>query len=276
MENIKEYIYPSTIEEALSLIKEDDTTVIAGGTYLATTHHQSVVRLVDITRLPLNYIKKDENFVTVGATATITEMHESSEVQSIGNGLLAKACRLIGDTPLRNQITLGGNIAKKIPWAGLPVVLLVSEAEIVISSKSGDTVIPSTTFFCDYKLQHDQLIKEVKFPVLKDWFCRYEKFALSTVDYTWLTLALAAKINNKVIEHIRIASSRATKMKRLEPIEKLIEGKKLTEIDFKKLESTINESINIVSDFRSSKEYRKHLLFVLIKRMLQELQEEYQ
>ncbi|MHA1972311.1 MAG: FAD binding domain-containing protein [Candidatus Hodarchaeales archaeon] len=275
MEHIKEYIYPSTIEDALALIAEDNTIVIAGGTYLATTHHQSVYRLVDITRLPLNYIKKDENFVIVGATTTITEMLESSEVQLIGKGLLTKACRLIGDTPLRNQITMGGNIARKLPWVGLPVVLLVTEAEIVISSKNGDSVVSSEEFFCDYKLRNDQLIKEVKFPMLKEWFCRYEKFALSTVDYTWLTLALAALVKDGIIKEIHIASSRATKMKRFDAIEKVVKGQKVTAIDFSKIETTINDSVRIVSDFRSSKEYRKHLLFVLIRRMLQELQEEY-
>ena len=56
MNQVQEYIYPTNLEEALSLLDET-SAIIAGGTHLVTSKGQSFSRLIDITRLKLSYIK---------------------------------------------------------------------------------------------------------------------------------------------------------------------------------------------------------------------------
>lgn len=274
MNQVQEYIYPSNLEEALSFLNET-SAIIAGGTHLVTSKGQLFSRLIDITCLKMNYIKKYDQQVHIGSTTTITEMIESNKVKEIGNGVLTKACKLIGDTPLRNRITIGGNIARRYPWAGLPVVLLILEAEIVIIGKSGEkTEIPAKEYFESRKLKKNEIILEVIFPLKRDWYCQYEKFSLTTVDYSWLTMAFAAKIKQDTIVDPHVAVSRITKIKRVEEVEKLLDGKPLSTLNVDDIISTLKQSVNIVSDYRSSKEYRKHLLGVLFKRMITKMAQE--
>ncbi len=274
MKQLQEFIYPNSIEEALSFLDES-TEIIAGGTHITVSKNQSFKRLVDITRIGLNYIKKEDHQVRIGSTTTVTEMIESSIVRKIGNGILTKACQLIADTPLRNIITLGGNIARYYPWAGLPVVLLVIDAEIIIVDKEGlEQTISATKYFKNAKVKTGEIIKEVVFPVQSDWFYRYEKFALTTVDYSWLTMAFGAKNEGGSIVDPHIAVSRITKVTRVSEVEKLLEGKELSKLNINEVIQTLRTSVNVVSDYRSSKEYREHLLGILFKRMLNEMKEE--
>lgn len=274
MNQVQEFVYPTSLEEALSLLDET-SAIIAGGTHLVTSKGQSFSRLIDISHLKMNYIKKNDHQVHIGSTTTITEMIESSHAKEIGNGVLTNACKLIGDTLLRNRITMGGNIARRYPWAGLPVVLLILEAKVVIAGKSGEkTKIPAKQYFESRKLKKNEIILEVIFPLKRDWFCQYEKFSLTTVDYSWLTMAFAAKINRGTIIDPHIAVSRITKTKRVEEVEKLLDGKPLSTLNVDDIISTLKQSVKIASDYRSPKKYRKHLLGVLFKRMIMKMAQE--
>ncbi len=273
MHTIKEFLYPSSIKKALMYLSDESTGIIAGGTHINTSS-QTFTRLVDITHLNLKYIKEKEDKLLIGSTTTITEMLESPIVQKVGNGLLTKACCLIGDTPLRNTITLGGNIARSLPWAGLPAALLVLDAEIVIidNPESSKTIV-AEEYFKLGKVNQGEIIKEVIFPIRKDWFSRYEKFALTTVDYAWLTLAFSVKLNQGVVEKSRIAISRISKHSRLPEIEEMMLGIQIDNLEIEKLVTKIKNSINIVPDYRSSKNYRRHLVGILFKRILSEMKE---
>ncbi len=273
MDTIKEYFYPTSIKEALSLLSKDDSRIIAGGTHI-TTSTQIFPRLVDITRMNLSYIKEEDQEIIIGSTTTITEILESPIAKEIGNGILVKACRLIGDTPLRNKITLGGNIAQLYPWAGLPVVLLVLDAKIVLLDQTETSkTLTASEYFKMGKVGNSELIKEIIIPKRLGWFCRYEKFSLTTVDYSWLTLAFSAKITHGTIEDSRIAISRIVKVTRLKEVEKQLKGTQSKTIDVESLIDTIKNSITIVQDHRSSKEYREHLVGILFKRIFQEMKE---
>ncbi|MFW9904507.1 MAG: FAD binding domain-containing protein [Candidatus Thorarchaeota archaeon] len=267
----QEYYYPSNLEEALNLLLKESTEIIAGGTHLTTSKNRVKSNFVDITRLGLNYIEGDQQSIRVGSTTTITEMIESLIISEIGNGILTKACQLIADTPLRNVITLGGNIAGVYPWVGLPVVLLVLDAEIEIKSLEETKKVPANDYFKGGKIQKGEIITEVTFPFRNDYFCQYEKFALTTVDYSWLTMAFSAKNDNGKIVDPHLAVSRITKAQRVVEVEQFLEGNSLSNLDIKTAVATLKNSVKIVADYRSSKTYRKHLLGVLFQRILNEM-----
>jgi CO/xanthine dehydrogenase FAD-binding subunit len=267
----QEYYYPSNLEEALNLLSKESTEIIAGGTHLTTSKNRAKSHFVDITRLGLNFIQRDQQFVRIGSTTTITEMIESPIINEIGNGILTKACQFIADTPLRNVITLGGNIAGVYPWVGLPVALLVLDAEIEIKSLKGSKKVSAKDYFKGAKIQKGEIITEIAFPFRNDYFCQYEKFALTTTDYSWLTMAFSARIDNGNIVDPHLAVSRITKAQRVDQVEKFLEGKSLSNLDIKTAVATLKKSVKIVADYRSSKIYREHLLGVIFRRMLEEM-----
>ena len=276
MKNINKYLYPTDVNDALDLLNENENSAfIAGGTHLTLGKGLKIHCLVDITRLGLNKITDRTTSVEVGATTTITEMYEAPLVKEIGNGVLIKACKLIGDTPLRNKITLGGNIARLYPWVGLPVILLTLDAEVIIQKGDGNQYkVPAVEHFTKGGVPTGELITGVVFPKRSDWFHSYEQFALTTVDYTWLTIAFAAKIQDGKIIDSRVAVSRITKVKRVSAVEEILKDHLLNELDIDKTVQTLQQEVDIVQDYRSSIEYRKQLLGVLFRRMLQQLQEE--
>ncbi|PWI46727.1 hypothetical protein CEE45_15350 [Candidatus Heimdallarchaeota archaeon B3_Heim] len=278
MKNVTEYKYPSNVSQALSLFSEQKhSTYIAGGTHLASGNRNNTIRLIDITRLGLNEIKDGDENIEVGATTTITDMYNSPIVKKVGKGVLKKACRLIGDTPLRNAITLGGNIARLYTWAGLPVMLLTLDAEIEIINPLEKTYsVEAVEHITNGGIRDGDIILNVKFPQKNSWFHAYEKFALTTVDYTWLTMAFAAEVKEGQITDARLAVSRITKVTRITPVEKALIGQLVSQLDLEKLKSLLKSSVDIVQDYRVSKEYRSQLLGVIFKRMLQKLQEETQ
>lgn len=278
MKNVTEYMYPSDIAQALSLYAEQkNSAYIAGGTHLASGNRNNSIRLIDITRLGLNEISEGDGYIEVGATTTVTDMHNSPIVNKVGKGVLKKACQLIGDTLLRNAITLGGNIARLYAWAGLPVVLLTLDAEVEIINSKGETYsLSAVDHFANGGVKDGDLILKVHFPQKTSWMHAYEKFCLTKADYTWLTIAFAAEVKDGKITDARLAVSRITKVTRLTAVEKALVGQKVSELDVKKLLSILETSVDIVNDYRVSKEYRKQLLGVLFKRMLQKLQEELQ
>lgn len=275
MKNVTEYLYPMNVKDALSMFSEDiKCAYIAGGTHLVGSKNKAQ-RLIDLTKIGINKIDDKGEEIEIGATATISDLYLSPSIEKIGGGILTNACKSIGDTPLRNMITIGGNIAKLYPWAGLPTVLLTLGATIEIIRKTGEYyTVTADQYFTNGGVREGEIITKIIVPKASDWTHFYEKFALTTVDYTWLTIAFSIKIVNGVIENARLAVSRITKVKRINEVEKLLIGKKITELNINDLIETLQSSVKIVSDYRSSKEYRRHLLGVLFQKMLLKLQEE--
>ena len=275
MKNLTEYLYPSNTKQALKLLSEkENSEFIAGGT---GGTRSNVERLFDIMQLGLNNISKVDSTITIGSTSTLTDMYESALAEEIGNGVLKKACQLCADTPLRNAITLGGNIAHLYIWAGLPVVLLTLDAEIEILRVNGESYnIDANEYFKGNGVPKGELITKVHFPIRDDWKHFYEKFCLTTVDYTWLTMAFAVKVKDGKITDSRLAVSRITKVRRITEVENMLKGQALAELDIEKVVSTLLSSVTITSDYRSSKEYRRQLLGALFTRMLQQTVEENQ
>jgi len=274
MLDVEEYYYPKSLQEALSLISDVKSIVIAGGTQINIQKNRKFKRLVDISNLNLTYIKEERSEVHIGSTTSISEMMRSSIIEGVGNGILTRACSLIADTPLRNVITLGGNIARLVPWAGLPVVLLVLDAQMeILSQAKTKRQVSAVEFFGEGGIRSDEIIREVVIPLKKDYFCRYERFALTATDYSWLTIGFSAKNASGIINDSHIAVSRICKPQRVIKVEKLLNGRSTESLELEEIIGTLRESIAIVPDYRSAKEYRKHLLGVLFKRMLIEMQE---
>jgi xanthine dehydrogenase small subunit len=70
-------------------------------------------------------------------------------------------------TPIRNQATLGGNVANASPIGDMPPVLLALDAQIHLDNGSARRVIPATAFFTGYRqtqLARDEWIEAITIP----------------------------------------------------------------------------------------------------------------
>lgn len=115
-----EYVSPTTVEEALSLLGQtgDGTTqLLAGGTDLLTLMKTDIMapsRLVNLKRLagvPSGIAETDQG-LTLGALTPLTEL-EMHPIIRRHYPLLAQAAAVAATPQLRNMATLGGNLLQR-------------------------------------------------------------------------------------------------------------------------------------------------------------------
>ena len=111
-----DYIRVSTPKAAVdALIKDNSAQCIAGGTNLVDLMKKGVTtpqRLVDITKLPFNDIKREGNTLRIGALALNSEVAEHDLVRK-EQPLLSLALQAGASQQIRNMATVGGNMMQR-------------------------------------------------------------------------------------------------------------------------------------------------------------------
>jgi CO/xanthine dehydrogenase FAD-binding subunit len=147
MEDSQEYLYPTTIDEALHMLnaRPGKARVIAGGTDLMRDfqrgeHHADC--LVDITRIPaLRRITEAHGIVTIGAATIHAEVARSPLIHQVA-AVLAEAAAEVGSPEVRNSGTIGGNVVNAQPAADTALALLALDAEAEVVGVDGAHWLP--------------------------------------------------------------------------------------------------------------------------------------
>ncbi|MHA2296542.1 MAG: FAD binding domain-containing protein [Candidatus Hodarchaeales archaeon] len=271
--NVKEYHVPVDIKQAIELLARDEpvTRVLAGGTSLVRMKNPSVEALVDLRKLNLSYVKENDDTLIIGATTTVTEMLESPLVEKWGRGILKKACNVIADTPLRNLITLGGNIIKLNYWYDLPIILLALDAKINVFGKEGKRTFDAEEFFAQQPgkiLEKSEIITDVVFPA-SDGYGSFHKFSKTKVDYAIFDAAVYIEKDGNKWKKVRITISGCVKLpQRWKTCEEKLKG---IEINEEVISNAVNGTVDQIvfrKSYKASIEYRKHVLVHYVKDML--------
>jgi CO/xanthine dehydrogenase FAD-binding subunit len=148
----QEYLFPSSVEEALTMLAERDgrARLVAGGTDLIiqlTEGQRSADCLVDITRIPeLDRITLEDGMIVLGASVTHRQAAESPLIRERAT-ILAEACQAVGSLQIRNVGTLGGNVVNAMPAADGSIAFLALEAEAEIADETGRKWVPLRDLF---------------------------------------------------------------------------------------------------------------------------------
>lgn len=104
---------PETLDEAVRLLGEEGTRLVAGGTDLLPNlkHHlEAPVRLVSLHRLTaLRAIELEDAHLRIGCGTTLAAIAEDEDVRTHFPSL-AEAAGLVAGPQHRNMATLGGNV----------------------------------------------------------------------------------------------------------------------------------------------------------------------
>lgn len=276
LKKLTHFHYPKTIEEACKLLgnKKEKVAIVAGSTSENLKRNNTVEALVDLSKVKeLNYIKKDASGFKIGATTPIQDIYKSKELNGPVGNFIKTAAGKIGSTLLRNLITIGGNIAEIFPWSDLPPVMLALDAEVVCKSGKPKRTLPVSTIISERAtkvLKNNEIIAEIQIPKFgKSTGFHYTKFAKTKNDYSMITVAIRITKAAGIIKEARIALNAVTATPvRCLKAEKLLEGKKSSEALLEKVISKAISEITISKDFRASKEYKKEVFGVLLKRGL--------
>ncbi|HHU31834.1 MAG: FAD binding domain-containing protein [Zhaonellaceae bacterium] len=166
-----EFYKPQKLEDVLDVLatKKGPLKILAGGTDLMLdirNKKYEVAGIVDINLLSeLKNISVEGEFIKIGSLVTFTQLANSTLLQE-RVPFLVEAANSVGAPQIRNQGTIGGNIANASPAADSVVPLIALDAICSVLSPLGNRDIPLNQLLCGVgktRLASDELIVEVKF-----------------------------------------------------------------------------------------------------------------
>jgi len=265
--NLTQWFYPHTLDDALALLKKGEVSPHAGGTGLLRVKSNRITGLVDLKNLSLNEMTEDDQYYYIGACATFAQIAQWNVLEGAA-AILKQAASMAASTPLRNRITIGGSIAAPPPWSDLPPVLLALNARIEVQG-TAEGIYDAIEFFKSNPLDGSSLVTQIQIPKLPGKAI-FKRITQTTFDYSMLDLALYIFIENNIIKQIRIALGCAVpRAIRLEPVENFLLNKEATDNLF--AEAVKLTDFNPIEDKRASKTYRQQLLKTLLSRSFSEL-----
>jgi CO/xanthine dehydrogenase FAD-binding subunit len=278
-----EYVRPKNIKEALQTLKRGrrKARLIAGGTNLipdmrAMTLTPSV--LIDLSHLKtLSYIRDVKGEVRIGGLTAISELAASKVIQRVAP-ILSEAARQIGNPLVRNRATLAGNLADASPAADTAVPLLVLDARVVAEREGAKPrQVPIDQFFTGPNrtvLRKDEMILEVDFPAPRTTArMAYLKLGLrNSMAISVVSIAALMEIEKGKCRKVRIGlGAVAPKPMRAYETEKILLGNEVTRERIEACCETIEKEVSPITDIRAGAGYRRSMVSVLLRRVLQKL-----
>ena len=276
------YISPKTKEEVLEILKQkkSEACIVAGCTNVLPyikDKKLSEKLLLDICGIEeLNYIKKNECEIYIGAGTNISDLINSKIIKEECN-ILYQAAEQFADPTIRNSATIGGNLADASPAADVAPPLLVLDAVLKVESMDGKREISLKDFFIGPRktvLHDDEMITSIK---IKDDSinkngCFIKLGLRQAMAISLATVALILEVEKDKVTDIRIAmGSIAPTPLRLIKVEGLLKNKKIEDELIEEAIEKVREEVKPIGDVRASAEYRRYVSGILFKRAFKKL-----
>lgn len=275
---------PTTLKSALDILsRKTGIKILAGGTDFVVAMKQGIMTpqsILDLSKLngKIREIKLSANKLHIGSLVTFTEIEESDLLRKYAP-ILVSAIESIGSVQIRNLGTIGGNIATSSPAGDSIPALFVLDAKLCIANKQEKKIIDIADFFVGPKrsiLKPNELITEIIFPAMhnneKGFFLKIggrKALAISKVS-------VAGKIrfdkSNKIDDAKIALGAVAPTVIRAKRAEKLLIGNELTDKLIEECAEVASDECSPITDLRSTTEYRRKMVEVLVKRGLYTLQ----
>ncbi len=275
--------HAENLEHTLSLLTQyEDAHLMAGGTSLVLLMNlglveptnvillQRVAELRGISRTP-------DGGLELKALTTHRQAELSPEVHAYCPAL-SETFRHVATVRIRNQATVGGNLAHADPAQDPPPMLIALGAEVVLTSRTGARRMPLEDLFQGYlttALQPDEVLTGVQLPPLPAGTrATYEKFLPRTRDdYATVSVAAALHMQDGRCADVRIALGGAAGVPlRLRTVEDALRGEELTEARIKEAAAMVPDLVDPPDDARGSAEYKRRMARVWTERALRRCQ----
>ncbi len=269
---VSEFIRPRDLAEALSLLEGKEARIVAGGidVILFPTPAE---RLVDITALPLSGIEGRDGGVSIGATATMTELLESPVLKGYLNGVVCEMLRQVASPLQRNLATVGGSLMIGHPWSDLLTLFLVLEAKLVYFDGE-EHEVPIDRFYAEHMHRRRIILTRVNLPAVRQGAAAFIKFSRTAFDIALLNCAALVKTEGGRCTAARIAIGgtprRAVLLARAAAE---LTGKTLSEEVIVRAARAAQEEAEVGDDMRAGANYRRELVGVGAYRVLSRIRE---
>jgi aerobic carbon-monoxide dehydrogenase medium subunit len=279
-----DYHAPTSLDETFDLLAThgEDAHLMAGGTALVLLMQQGLVQPGHVVGLrgigELQGIRRlDDGGLEIRALTTHRQAERSAEVQAYCQALAETFAR-VATVRIRNQATVGGNLAHADPAQDPPPMLIALDAQAVVASHQGQRRIPLDELFVDYfetALQPGEVLVAVELPPLAPGTrVTYKKFLPRTQD-DYATVSVAARLRvgqDQRCDDIRVAlGAAATVPVRARKVEAALRGERLDPGIIRNAAALVRDEVDPLEDLRGSAGYKREMARVWTERALLEL-----
>ena len=277
LQNTKVCLYPRDPDEAVRILSEKgkQALVIAGGTTAALSKDSNVSTLVDLTRMGHDQIEQKGEQWSIGCNVRIQQLAEHEGLAGLYNGMMVEAAKSVGSRPIRNAVTLGGNVVQLFRWSDPPVALLAMDAEFDLVGPDGRRSLAADDFFKKHPRQilgASEILTGVRIrkPVQPQGgaFCKYARtaFDLAIVDAA-VCLGLEGQKCSRA--RIVVGATRNVPWRAIQAEKQLI-GKRLTASVIKKAAQAARQAVKTADTVRTKQEYRQQMVEVIVRRTIEQ------
>jgi carbon-monoxide dehydrogenase medium subunit len=273
-------VQPQTAEEASGALLDfgEKAKIYAGGAELLLLLRNGLLQaevLVDVKKIDrLHRITSESGALRIGACVTHRALESSALVREHAPAL-AYAESQVANVRVRNQGTLGGNLAFNDPHSDPGTVLLIHDASVVVGHGRGERSVALDRFFVDTyatALEPGELLLEIEIPALpagmQSAYRRLHRYQRPT-----LGVAAGAVVRDGALEEVRLAvGCVGPKSERLTELEAKIKGTKLSEARsiLAQQKNYLRGLLQPVDDLLGSAEYKLYMTGVMLGGTLEE------
>ncbi len=259
--------YATNLTDALEFLAGNNTKIYAGGTDIMIKPPVDG-NILFIDSIPeLLQIEELEDGLHIGAAVSFSKLYNSEIIPEV----LKTAVSKIAAPAIRNNGTIGGNIANGSPKADTAVVLFSLDARLKICSKNAERIVEIADFYegrGKVKLASNEILTEVIIPKSDYSNFSYHKIsarealAISRLSFAGIVEKDGDKIKNLAISFGAVSDT----VLRFKDIESKLIGKSCDECKEMLDEILLEYDKRIIpTSGRVSAEYRKNLVNRLLK-----------
>lgn len=275
------YFRPRSLEEALEVLiqRGGEVRPVAGGTDLLVKAKDGLLdrgALFDVSLVPeLQGIEEGNASLRIGAASTHAQLAASPLVARYVPAL-AQACALIGGPQIRNQGTLGGNLANGSPAADTVPPLYVADAVVELVSVSARREVPIAEFFTGPRqtvLTGDELIVAVRVPKrlgVRAAFLRLGQRQAQAISKVSVAVAMTFHDGRPDWVRVALGAVAPTVIRAHEAEKALLTGGAEA---LRLAREIVQAEVRPISDLRSTSVYRRAMAGVLLERAVRKLAE---
>ncbi len=277
---------PGSLPEALALVAQhgEDANLLAGGTALMLPERRReldgpLIALTDVPELSV-FETTAAGDLRIGALCTHTQVVGSPLVRSFCP-TLAQAFARIATGRVRNQATIGGNLALADPAHDPPSILIALGARALLAHERGRREVDVADLargpFAS-TLAADELLVEIRVPAPRERLVAHTKFLVRSGSFrdeaSYPTVSCGAVLQlddaGECLD-ARIGLSGAHHMPtRVAATEDLLRGKRLTSDLIAAAARAGRDGLEPIADERGSAGYKREMAGVWIERTLRE------
>ena len=276
-----EYVRAVSVDEAVKELANanGDGLVVAGGTVVCTLFNQHLATpkvLIDISRImDLREIEVSNNGgLLIGALVTHDDILRSPVIGSRAP-LLTEIAEGTSCARLRNRGTIGGNLCTIGSQGDAATGLIALGAILHLRGPGGARTVPLEEFYADafvVDLGSDEIMEKIELPAslgtTRHGFCKLGP--RQAMDWTQITVSVVFNSVGNLIEDIRIGMNGVSNAPiRPLPVELLLEGQEVDEVDWVNVIRTLDREISPDADLVYSAPFKKRLAGVALRRAME-------